>query len=378
MKQPAKKQTGKTVLHVIDTTGPGGAETVFIQLADRLREFGYRSVVVIRGKGWVYDELSRRGLQPHILQAKGSFNFRYLFGLLRIVKKEGVDIIQSHLLGSNIYCAMVGLLTGRPVLATFHGKVDVDPNERLRWLKLLLMNLGVSRFVTVSQRLMKEIASENLLDTSKTTVIYNGVDVDRYSKRNLGNLRQSLSLPADTVLIGSLGNVRPAKAYDILIKSAARVIPQFPTIHFVIAGDPKRSMMEELKNLASANGVAAHVHFLGYCEDSAQFLAELDIYLLCSNSEGFSISTIEAMATGLPMVLTRCGGPEEIATHDLNALMVKPGDPADIATALIALLSDESLRNRLAANATVRAREAFGIQRMLEAYDELIQSGLTE
>ena len=70
----------KTILHTIDTTGPGGAETVFIDLATRLPKEKYRSVVVIRGKGWVYEELCRRGVKPVLLDAKGSFNLRYLLG----------------------------------------------------------------------------------------------------------------------------------------------------------------------------------------------------------------------------------------------------------------------------------------------------------
>lgn len=69
----------KTILHTIDTTGPGGAETVFIDLATRLPKDKYRSVVVICGKGWVYDELYRCGVKPILLDAKGSFNWRYLY-----------------------------------------------------------------------------------------------------------------------------------------------------------------------------------------------------------------------------------------------------------------------------------------------------------
>ncbi len=370
--------SNKTILHVIDTTGPGGAETVFIELADRLRECGYRSIVVIRGPGWVHDELLRRGIQPHVLPAKGSFNFSFLWALVRLVRSERVDLIQSHLLGSNIYCAMVGMLTGRPVIATFHGRVDVDPNERLRWLKLQLMNSGVSQFVTVSKRLSEEIQREGLLDARKTTVIYNGIDIGHYGKERPRQLRARLGLPDDTVLIGSLGNVRPAKAYDVLIKAAPLVVQHFSSAHFVVAGDIKRSLMEQLQPLIDQSGVASHIHFLGFSDDSAAFLSELDVFLLCSKSEGFSISTIEAMATRLPVVVTRCGGPEEIVEHELNALMVDSGDAAAIANALVALLSDRNLGERLSGNGYARAQDAFGMERMLNSYCELYAQALSK
>ena len=92
----------KTILHIIDTTGPGGAETVFIDLATRLPKDRYRPVIVIRGKGWVFDELCRRGITPVLLDAKGSFNWRYLLAQCKIIKRERVDLIQSHQLGSNV------------------------------------------------------------------------------------------------------------------------------------------------------------------------------------------------------------------------------------------------------------------------------------
>ena len=80
----------KTILHTIDTTGPGGAETVFIDLATRLPKEKYRAVIVIPGKGWAYDELCYRGFTPVLLEAKGSFNWRYLLALRKIISLRGL------------------------------------------------------------------------------------------------------------------------------------------------------------------------------------------------------------------------------------------------------------------------------------------------
>jgi glycosyltransferase involved in cell wall biosynthesis len=361
----------KSILHVIDTTGPGGAETVFIQLADRLRERGYRSVVTIRGPGWVHDELLRRGLTPLLIDAKGAFNWRFLRALIGIIRRERIAVIQSHLLGSNVYCALAGLLTGRPVIATFHGMVDVNPNERLRWLKLQLMNRGVRRFVAVSAGLRDAIRGAGLLNPAKTAVIYNGIDLARYGKSARRELRQRLGLDDAAILIGSLGNVRPAKGYDQLIRAARAVIDRYPQAHFVIAGDIKKSLMATLEPLMREQGVAQHIHFLGYSDDSAAFLSQLDLFLLSSTSEGFSISTIEAMATGLPVVVTRCGGPQEIVTPDIDGLMVAPGDPDAISAGVLRLLDDPTLAQRLAAAGEQRARSTFGLDNMLAQYGEL-------
>jgi glycosyltransferase involved in cell wall biosynthesis len=196
------------ILHVIDTTGPGGAETVFVELADRIRGEGFQSLALVRGPGWVYDTLQQRGIATFVLDAKGSFNWRYLRELDRLIRRERVDLVQSHLLGSNIYCGVAGWLTRRPVVATFHGAVDVNPNERFRRIKFGLLNKTVSHFVAVSESLRQALQDNGLSAESPTSVVYNGVDLNRYDIPRHRRLAEELGLPQDAVLIGSLGNVR--------------------------------------------------------------------------------------------------------------------------------------------------------------------------
>ncbi|PTB92107.1 glycosyltransferase family 1 protein, partial [Marinobacter sp. Z-F4-2] len=88
-----------TVLHVIDTTGPGGAETVFLALAEGCIKQGYRSVALIRGPGWVEQQLKKLSIPYYIRDCKGSLNFRFLREMFDIIRKENVTHIQSHLLG---------------------------------------------------------------------------------------------------------------------------------------------------------------------------------------------------------------------------------------------------------------------------------------
>lgn len=363
--------TTKTILHIIDTTGPGGAETVFIQLADMLRTRGWRSLVVIRGPGWVQEELERRGLRPIIIPSRGSFAFKFLKSLIRLIKKEKVDVIQSHLLGSNVYSAIAGLFTRVPVVATYHGMVDVDPNERFRWLKHKAMEKGIQRYVAVSQRLLQNIQSRGLLDIQRSSVIYNGVDVSRYGRTDKKALRGDLQLNDDALFIGSLGNIRPAKDYPNLIAAGAMLIKALPTVHFVIAGHQKPSLMTQLDAQMQALGVSNHFHFLGFCQDCAEFLGQVDVFALSSSSEGFSIATIEAMATGLPVVVTQCGGPEEIVIPEENGLMVAPGDPHALSEALKRVISDNALAQQLAIAGRDTAKTRFSLEEMLTGYEKL-------
>lgn len=366
----------KTILHIIDTTGPGGAETVFIDLATRLPKDKYRSVVVIRGKGWVYDELCRRGVKPILLDAKGSFNWRYLLGLRKIIQREAVDLIQSHLLGSNVYCSLAGLLTGKPVVTTFHGAVDVDHKERFMSLKFALINLGASSIIAVSESLRDELINRTPLKRHKTAVIYNGIDTVLFERQKSDEFRQRFGWDKDDVIIGSLGNIRPAKAYDVLMRAAAILESQKHACRFVIAGqgeskDKPSRLYKELLELRESLNLQNHVEFIGFVDDPADFLSKVDLFLLSSSSEGFSISTIQAMASSLVVIATRSGGPEEIVTHQEDGWLVEKNDPAAIAQAISILSRDSECRVRLSSNAKLKVDSTFGLPAMLDAYQKL-------
>lgn len=367
----------KHILHVIDTTGPGGAETVFIEVADRIRQCGYSSTVVVRGPGWVLDEVQRRGLNVHVIDAKGTANVEFLRALIQLVRAEHIDLIQSHLLGSNLYCAMVALLTRRPLVATFHGMVDVANTERFLKLKFAIMNVCVTDYVAVSQRLADLFAKQYGLNQSKTRIIYNGVDSQRYQLSRQHTLRKRLGIGEQSFVWGCLGNIRPAKAYDVMTRAVATCRDQGLDLHVVVAGDPKKRLMDELLAQAQALGVADRVHYIGFISDTADYLSNLDGFLLTSSSEGFSISTIEAMAAGLPVVSTRCGGPEEILVNQDTGLLVENGSDTAIAEAMRFIMEQPSEARRLAETAQHVAQTRFDMNTMVAAYLELYQAALS-
>jgi glycosyltransferase involved in cell wall biosynthesis len=362
----------KTILHVIDTTGPGGAETVFVDLATRLPAPEYRHVVVLHGKGWVYEELQRRGVEPVLLDASGSFNISYLRSLIRLVRRENVDLLQGHLLGASIYCSMVGLLTRRPVVATFHGSVDIEPDERLKRLKFAVINAGAGRVVAVSEGLRDDLFSITSLRHDRMEVIYNGIRTQDFQRSASDSLRGEFGWSRDDFVVGSLGNVRPAKAYDVLLRAAALLETSERSVRFVVAGQPDRyGLYEELMALRERLGMESRVQFLGFVDDPADFLGSVDLFLSTSRSEGLPLSAIQAMATGLPLLATRCGGYEELVTDRVNGWLVDVDDPSAVAESILALAASPTRRAELGEEARRHVRATFDISAMLEAYDAL-------
>jgi len=359
------------ILHLIDTTGPGGAEDVFITLADKIRSPHTDSIAVIRGEGYVANTLRKRGIEPIIIDSKGSFNVGFIRQLCQLIKKHNIGLIQSHLLGSNVYASIVGLITRTPVIATYHGMVDVSPDERFKRLKLWFMRNGIARFVAVSRSLQEKIQEHKLLVPERTQVIYNGIDVSLYTPNRSTRLKQKLSLPANTYLLGALGNIRKSKRYDLLVEAVAQANKKGLNFAVVIAGDPKASLKAKLDEQMQAAGVN-NIHFIGFIDDTAEYLQNLDGFILSSDAEGFSISTIEAMASGLPVIATRCGGPEEIIENYDQATLV------DIdATALAAAIENNVINNKpgtVNTAAITRVSQTFSEHAMVEAYAQLYKS----
>ena len=364
------------ILHAIDTTGPGGAETVFIELLSRLEKSDYNATVVIRGHGWVHDELCRRGYKPYIVDAKGSFNLAYLFRLIKIIRKERIDLIQSHLLGSNVYCSLAGWLTRIPVVATLHGVVDLK-NERFLKFKIAIMNHIAKHIVLVSEQLKDMLLKYEFVKQDKVKVIYNGVNLDSYGLGRNNKIRKELGFNQSDIIIGSIGNIRKPKAYDNLIRAAAIVVKRMPDIKFVIIGENKNTLYEELLKLRDELKLNNSIFFLGFREDVADILHGIDLFLLSSTSEGCSISTIEAMACNIPIIVTKCGGLEEMVKNEHDALMVGVNSPIEIADAIQKLVNNDHLRSQLTQNAFNTVKTRFTIDAMLDAYKKLYLEALS-
>lgn len=364
------------ILHLIDTSGPGGAETVFVNLVSAFDGDGFRSVSLVAPGSWVGDWLEPRGHHVETCRTRGSFNLSYFQAMERLVRSEGIDLIQAHLPGPCIYAGIYSLISGVPLVSTLHGGVDFANAGRFKGIKLGALDRGSDRIVAVSEHLRHELETGVGLSPDKLHVIHNGVDVETFSERDPTPIRDELGLPADAFVVVSIGNIRPAKGYDVLVEASAHLKGVDPEIHFVVAGQPRKDLFDDILSLRERLDVVSRVHFLGFRSDPEGLLASADLFLLPSTSEGFSISTIEAMAAGLGVVATRSGGPQEIVTDGLDGRLVPIRDPAAMAEAIREMAVDPSLRATLGERARATVGERFSLEAMARHYRELYESVL--
>lgn len=359
------------VLSVIDTGGPGGAETVFLHTTTRLDPARFRSVAVISREGWLSERVRENGVEPLIVSASGSFHVAYLRTLLRIARQRNVDVIAAHLYGSAIYSSLAGILSGIPVVSILHGQSDVPRQARLASAKAALVRRGSKKVVFVSENLRADLAARLRLPDSRCVVIPNGVDTTLFQPGSDRSLRAELGITDDQILIGAIGNIRKPKAYEVLLQAAKLLADRSPRYQIAIAGDSAGPLGAELLELRNRLGLSGRVHFLGLRTDVVTILRNLDVFALSSRTEGFSIACIEAMACGVPVVATRSGGPEQILDERCG-ILVPVDDPAALAAGIERAALDSELSHSLAQAGLQRVQERFSLRRMLSSYETLL------
>ncbi|MEM7612870.1 MAG: glycosyltransferase [Pseudomonadota bacterium] len=357
----------RTILHSIDTGGPGGAETVFKTLAGTARD-GVRNIALAKPGGWVEQALADAGIESYFCNPQGSFNRTYLRSIIDLIRKHRVSLVQSHLFGSNLYCALAGRLCGVPVVSAFHGAQDLSSPGLASGIKRQLVQRGAHAIIAVSKTLRDELLAAGFRDSEKLQVIYNGIDVARFRNATASDIRAQLGIPDEATLVGAVGNVRSPKGYEVLVSALAALRSAGKDIHVVIAGQGSGRLLDELTRTVADHGLADRIHLPGFIDDTPGFFQAIDVYVSSSHSEGFSLSCVEAMASCTPVVATRSGGPEEIFSHEATGLLVPVRDPAALAAAIQGTLTDKQATQARIEAAYHAASTRFSVEAMVDGY----------
>jgi glycosyltransferase involved in cell wall biosynthesis len=362
-----------TILHTIETGGPGGAETILLELATNLDSRRFRSLALLPGGRWLPQQLRERNIPTTIARSQAWYDLRLPTVMRQLVRQEKVDLIHSHLPDQNFYSCLVGHLTACKTVVTYHGTPGVFRNGRTRRaMKSWLVRHAATAVVVVSDYLGR-VLTQLGFPAHKIVRIYNGVDVKRFAGQAGGNLRAELGFPANAKMVGMVANLRQSKGYQYFIQAARQVIEAIPEARFVAVGERDNTIANQLDSLIKELGLADRCVLLGFRADVPRILRDLDMFVLSSVSEGLSIATIEAMAAGKPVVVTRSGGPEEVVEEGRTGLLVPPADPSALASRICELLQRPDLAATLARNAQAEAERKFSLALMVREYESLYE-----
>lgn len=339
------------VLALIDSLDePGGAERLAVSVACALdpERFRVTFCATRTAGGPLVTELADAGIRCLALGRRGKADvapFRRLFAYLR---RERIEIVHSHMFGSNLWASLVAPPARVPVrIAHEHGSpYEGRLGYLIRTLDHRVIGPLASAVVVGTQGERDRLIELGRVPARKVRVIP-APFVAR--GQNPVDLRGELGLDPGTRLIGTVAWLRPEKALEVLVDAFAALAPERDNAHLVIAGEgPCRT---DLDQRARAAGISDRVHLLGARDDPVALLADLDVAAISSDRESTSLVALETMAAGTPLVSTRVGGPAEFLADGESALLVPTRDPAAMSSALCRVLDDPALGKRLSAAA---------------------------
>lgn len=356
------------VLHVIYQLHPGGMEYGLVKLVNGLAGGPVRSTIcTTRPPDQAMAALLAPGVGLVEVKRRKGNDPLLVWRLFTLFRRERPDIVHTHAWGTLVEGLLAARLARVPVLIHGeHGTLQLKPYQarvqRWAWRR-------VDRLLSVSSRLAERMAAAVGVPESAITVIRNGVDLARFSSVSHEEARRGMGLPDDLFVVGHVGRLVEVKDQASLVEAAAILKSRGLRFLVLIAGDGP--LRVSLASRIDRSGVADCVRLVGHVGDVERFYPALDVYVLCSRSEGMPNTVLEAMAAGVPVVATRVGGVDELVVDGVTGLLVEPAKPDQLAGAVGRLIDDEVLRRRMGAAGDERATAQYSVETMLREYGAL-------
>jgi glycosyltransferase involved in cell wall biosynthesis len=345
----------------------GGMERLAIDLARRQVADGHTALIYCtRYAGQLAPEAESYGVSLHAFGKTDGPSFSLVRALARKLREHRVDVLHAH----NALVLHYGLFAARlarvpVVINTRHGgNLNWDPKCERIWS---FATRWTDRVVFISEGVRDFYVEKDKLSLRNTRVIYNGIDVSKFSARKAQPLSH---LPR--FRFGAVGRLVPAKDHITLIRAFAEVSRSLPQSELHLLGDgPCRSEIERtIRNL----GLVDRVSLLGGSSEVAGFLSSLDAFVLSSIDEGLPISVVEALAAGLPVISTRLPGLEELAPERVVAGYCPPAQPALLAELMLKVAGRPDLAE-LGSKAQ-QWSQRFAIEQSWHSYSALFEEAL--
>lgn len=385
------------ILFIASRSDIAGGEVYLLNVMRHLDRRRYEPVLVLPGRGDFERALNESNVETHVVEANYGWvgapkpwydlvngldeRVRRISAILTSSKVQLVHTnsnmilegaLAARLLGiHHVYLAHIEFQQNMPIFERF----PISPASFAQ-----LMGDLSSRVVAVSRSVAAALVPP--LSPDQVQVIHNGLEFaafDQLAPEANGGLRHELGLPADTVLVSSVGRIHPDKGNDLLIRCAADVVRQAQEVHFLHAGEEDdKPFADRVRGEVSAAGIADHFHFLGFRRDVPRLLAQSDIFVLSSRREGHPYVLLEAMASGCAAVATRCGGVEDTVKDRETGLLVGIEDTAGMAAAVTELAKNKVLRQAIGQKARTDVRSRFdakaSVAALMGVYDDVLSS----
>ena len=361
------------VLHVMQVAG---AEVL---VAETIRRLGPRIEPVIfclDAVGALGERMQREGVPVLTYGRRKGMDLGVSRRMARDLRDRRVEVLHAHQYTPFFYAALAAqVCRPRPrVIFTEHGRhyPDVVSSKRRAANKWLFDRLA-DRVNAVCAFSARSLSEKDGFRQERIEVIPNGIDVPRYgAAADVVGLRRKLGLSPERKYIACIARFHPVKDHKTLVRAFAQVAQSRPDTDLLLVGDGV--LRPDLEAQVGGLGLQDRVRFLGVRDDVADILRVVDAFALTSVSEAASITLLEAMAAGRPVVVTAVGGNPEIVRDGIDGLLAPRGDAPAVAAALLRVLGDDGIAQKFGSSGAARVREHYLLDTTVERYYSLYAS----
>ena len=367
------------VLHIISGLNIGGAEMMLFRLLSRIDKAVFETEVVsLTDIGPIGQKIQALGIRVRALEMRrGVPNPIALFRFAHWLWKNPPHVIQTWMYHADLFGGLAAKLAGGiPIIwGIHHCNLNPQANKKCTiWAAKVCAHLShlLPTSIICCSEASKLIHITIGYASKKMMVIPNGFDLDVFKPDPSArlNIRQELGIPKKAFLIGVVGRFHPQKDYRNFIQAAARLHKSMPDVHFLLCGESVNWENEELSRWITKAGILNQCHLLGQRDDIPRVIAALEILSSSSCGEGFSIVIGEAMASGVPCVVTNVGDSAYIVGD--TGLVVSPRDPCAMTNAWFQMLTmSNDRRHALGMSARQRIVNLFAIDSIKRQYEKL-------
>lgn len=355
------------IVHLVENLNLGGAERVVVDLvSEQVRRGDHCSVICLFEVGVLAAELEQIGVTVTAMAKPSGPSPATALRLRKILRDGRAEILHTHNAMAHYYgvFASAGLHLRR--VNTRHGMGTLLGNRRQQWLYQLAMIL-TAKACFVCDAARQRFIKDGLISTDKAMTVYNGIDTSRYQRGGQsGALRALIGVDDNARLLVTVGRLNPAKNHPLLFSAFVKLAETDPDLHLVIIGDG--AGMEMLHDLRQQSGLTGRIHLPGARSDVPALLADAAVFVLSSQTEGFSLSLLEAGAAGVPVVATDVGGNGEIIADGIRGRLVAAGNADALAIAINDLLESRLQSSQYATALADWVEQHCTLAAMAQAY----------
>jgi glycosyltransferase involved in cell wall biosynthesis len=347
-------------------TWRGGENQIWL-LARGLLKRSQRVLVLAPPGAPLLERCKRADIPAQPIQISSELDMLGALRLRRLLIELKPDVLHLHDGHAVLPGKMAALMIPRKTLRIIaHRRTVFDLKGRWKYSGRVDRVIAIS--AAVRERLLKRGIPE-----SSIRVVHSGLEFSPRSGRENPeaiNLRKSLGISEHAIVIAHAAALTGEKRQIDMLRALAKVADalkgaESQDVHLLIAGTGE--LAHELQGAAQKLGLEKRVHFLGFVEDLRALWSSSDMALFASEAEGLCTALIEAQAAGLPAVITRAGGMVEVIEENRTGLAVEVGAVAELAEAIVKLVSDPLRRREMGAAAEMRARDKFSANTMVES-----------